>query len=211
MFQLIQCDSQTNNSFKPFFSVQSHKGKFGDIFVKNNLVFTVGTDGQLRQFKFLETIQEDGTSTIKGLISRTIDKPLKNIDQLEKIYFKDDEIIIMGFLGKDLIIYNVTTSYKLVQIPCGGFRRARDFMFDPVSTKYAFAYTKQKKLFIHTYSPKIQPFYCSSLRMQYHSMTTNCVSFLNQINNFPSLFVTGSEDGTIKILNLVCTFFSKLD
>ncbi|XWS76708.1 hypothetical protein CRYUN_Cryun01aG0201000 [Craigia yunnanensis] len=118
-----------------------------------------------------------------------------------------------GFASTDFIIWNLKTESKVVQIPCGGWRRPHSYYLGDVpEMKNCFAYVKDEIIYIHRYwlprsGRKIFP---QNLHLQFHGreMHSLCFVFENlqvQANEVESLvdksswIATGCEDGTVRL------------
>ncbi|KAI9182295.1 hypothetical protein LWI28_023964 [Acer negundo] len=118
-----------------------------------------------------------------------------------------------GFASADFIIWNLITEAKVMQIPCGGWRRPHSYLLGDIpEIKNCFAYVKDEVIYIHRYwIPKTEKkMFPQNLHMQFHGREIHTLSFVSEnlqvgANGKKSLYdksswiATGCEDGTVRL------------
>ncbi|EEF47191.1 nucleotide binding protein, putative [Ricinus communis] len=119
----------------------------------------------------------------------------------------------IGFASTDFIIWNLTTEAKVLQIPCGGWRRPHSYYLGDIpEMDTCFAYVKDEIIYIHRQwilesERKIFPHH---MHVQFHGRELHTLCFIsnndaNEENGKDSLFdksswiATGCEDGTVRL------------
>ncbi|KAL8147904.1 hypothetical protein AgCh_005287 [Apium graveolens] len=119
----------------------------------------------------------------------------------------------VGFASADFIIWNLFTEAKVVQIPCGGWRRPNSyFLGDVPELRNCFAFVKDEIIHIHRHwvpdcERKIYP---QNLHLQFHGREMHSLCFIfektrytsnNEQGFFPNAcwLATGCEDGTVRL------------
>ncbi|PKI35559.1 hypothetical protein CRG98_044013 [Punica granatum] len=112
-----------------------------------------------------------------------------------------------GFASTDFIIWNLATETKVLQVPCGGWRRPHSYYFGDVpDTKNCFAYVKDEIIHIHRLwkSESGESILPRNLHLQFHGRELHSLCFMRQnpqveANERSSWLVTGCEDGTVRL------------
>lgn len=119
----------------------------------------------------------------------------------------------VGFASADFIIWNLITETKVVQIPCGGWRRPNSyFLGDVPELRNCFAFVKDEIIYIHRHwvpdgEIKIYP---QNLHLQFHGREMHSLCFISENPRFSSnkeqgvfpnacWIATGCEDGTVRL------------
>ncbi|KAK4749758.1 hypothetical protein SAY87_027207 [Trapa incisa] len=139
-------------------------------------------------------------------------KQVKELSLIESIDNKSSNDIdscnyAAGFASADFIIWNLATETKVLQIPCGGWRRPHSYYLGNVpDMKNCFAYVKDE--IIHIYrlwkSETGERRLPCNLHMQFHGRELHSLCFVSQnpqveANKRPSWILTGCEDGTVRL------------
>ncbi|KAG8653335.1 hypothetical protein MANES_05G010600v8 [Manihot esculenta] len=119
----------------------------------------------------------------------------------------------IGFASTDFIIWNLTTEAKVLQIPCGGWRRPHSYYLSDIPEMESyFAYVKDEVIYIHRQRiPKSEmKIFPQSLHIQFHGREMHSLCFVYE--NVPteaigkcglfdkcSWVATGCEDGTVRL------------
>ncbi|KAJ4844773.1 hypothetical protein Tsubulata_003478 [Turnera subulata] len=123
----------------------------------------------------------------------------------------------VGFASTDFIIWNLITEAKVVQIPCGGWRRPHSYYHGHVpEAQNCFAYVKDEVIFVHRQwtaetERKIFP---QNLHIQFHGREMHSLCFVSEntlveanvkhdISDKSSWIATGCEDGTVRLTRYV--------
>ncbi|WRX08182.1 WD40 repeat - like 5 [Theobroma cacao] len=118
-----------------------------------------------------------------------------------------------GFASTDFLIWNLITEAKVVQIPCGGWRRPHSYYLGDVpEMRNCFAYVKDEIIYIHRHwlpgsGKKIFP---QNLHLQFHGREMHSLCFVyenlqvqaNEVETLvgkSSWIATGCEDGTVRL------------
>ncbi|KAL5561082.1 hypothetical protein UlMin_030829 [Ulmus minor] len=118
-----------------------------------------------------------------------------------------------GFTSVDFMIWNLQTETKVLQIPCGGWRRPHSYYLgDLPELKNCFAYVKDEVIYIHRYwvPDGERKLFLQNLHMQFHGREMHSLCFIVEemqagANGKHSLFsrscwiATGCEDGTVRL------------
>ncbi|KAM7526949.1 hypothetical protein LguiB_030359 [Lonicera macranthoides] len=119
----------------------------------------------------------------------------------------------IGFASADFIIWNLITEMKVVQIPCGGWRRPHSYYLGDVpEKKNCFAFVKDEIIYIHRHwvPDSKSEIYPLNLHLQFHGREMHSLCFISEDlragsteNKFPciepSWIATGCEDGTVRL------------
>uniref|UniRef100_A0A6N2NEC3 Uncharacterized protein n=1 Tax=Salix viminalis TaxID=40686 RepID=A0A6N2NEC3_SALVM len=134
----------------------------------------------------------------------------------------------IGFASTDFIIWNLISEAKVVQIPCGGWRRPHSYYLGDVPEAMScFAYVKDEIIYIHRkWVPKMErKIFPQNLHIQFHGREMHSLCFVSKNTlveaigkNFHSArsswIATGCEDGTVRLTRYVLAvegwFTSKL-
>uniref|UniRef100_A0A1D1ZB85 WD repeat-containing protein 6 n=1 Tax=Anthurium amnicola TaxID=1678845 RepID=A0A1D1ZB85_9ARAE len=128
-----------------------------------------------------------------------------NSNSMEDLEWKDYAI---GFASTDFIIWNLMNESKILQVPCGGWRRPYSYYLGDIpQIQNCFAFLKDHKIHIHRlWEPGFErQLFPKILHMQCHGreIHSSClISFrVNpQCSQYKDLWVaTGSEDGTVRL------------
>ncbi|CAN1353164.1 WD repeat-containing protein 6 [Linum perenne] len=117
----------------------------------------------------------------------------------------------VGFASTDFIIWNLTTEAKVVQIPCGGWRRPHSyFIGDVPEVKNCFAYVKNELIYVHRHWVHEKKIYPQNLRVQFHGREIHTLCFISVESNAKdgllpdsNWIATGSEDGTVRLTRYI--------
>ncbi|CAN1236319.1 WD repeat-containing protein 6 [Linum grandiflorum] len=117
----------------------------------------------------------------------------------------------VGFASTDFIIWNLTTEAKVVQIPCGGWRRPHSyFIGDVPEVKNCFAYVKDEVIYVHRHWVHEKKIYPQNLRVQFHGREIHTLCFISLQSNAKhstlldsNWIATGSEDGTVRLTRYI--------
>ncbi|XP_075641415.1 uncharacterized protein LOC142613103 isoform X1 [Castanea sativa] len=147
-------------------------------------------------------------------------KQVKELSLIQSVSEDNDSIddlasgrYAAGFASVDFIIWNLITETKVVQIPCGGWRRPHSYYLGDVpEMKYCFAYVKDEMIYIHRNwildgEGKIIP---RNLHVQFHGREMHSLCFVSEnlqlrANGKHDLYsrfswiATGCEDGTVRL------------
>ncbi|KAL5859325.1 hypothetical protein ACOSQ4_000621 [Xanthoceras sorbifolium] len=118
-----------------------------------------------------------------------------------------------GFASADFIIWNLITEAKVMQIPCGGWRRPHSYLLGDVpEIQNCFAYVKDEVIYIHRHwIPKSErQMFPHNLHMQFHGREIHTLCFVSEnlragANGKKSPYdksswiATGCEDGTVRL------------
>ncbi|XP_055962170.1 uncharacterized protein LOC126688213 isoform X2 [Mercurialis annua] len=119
----------------------------------------------------------------------------------------------IGFASTDFIIFNLTTEAKVLQIPCGGWRRPHSYYLGEVPEMDAcFAYVKDEIIYIHRQrKPQSQrKIFPQHLHIQFHGRELHSLCFISDdaavkengkdcLSDNSSWIATGCEDGTVRL------------
>nr|KYP71742.1 WD repeat-containing protein 6 [Cajanus cajan] len=172
-------------------------------------ICSTGADGcicYLEYDKEMLNLQFTGMKQVKELSLIEYVSVDNNGDRLSSSY-------AAGFASVDFIIWNLVNENKVVNIPCGGWRRPHSYhLGDIPEMKNCFAFVKDEMIhihrqWIHNRDGKIYP---QSLHMQFHGREIHSLCFISddvrvRENNNCTLFsklswiATGCEDGTVRL------------
>ncbi|KAK2970234.1 hypothetical protein RJ640_021670, partial [Escallonia rubra] len=119
----------------------------------------------------------------------------------------------IGFASADFIIWNLVTETKVVQIPCGGWRRPHSYYIgDILEMKNCFAFVKDETIYVHKHwLPDSDRKICyPNLHLQFHGREIHSLCFISDELHFSSdehqrlycrssWIATGCEDGTVRL------------
>ncbi|XP_052189497.1 uncharacterized protein LOC127799469 isoform X2 [Diospyros lotus] len=143
-------------------------------------------------------------------------KQVKELSLVQCLFdstFSDDSSssYAIGFSSTNFLIWNLMTEAKIVQVPCGGWRRPYSYYLGDVpETQNCFAFVKDEVIHIHRYwildtERKIYP---RNLHLQFHGRETHSICFVSEDSLSSSKQVlfskscwvaTGCEDGTVRL------------
>ncbi|XP_060961502.1 tRNA (34-2'-O)-methyltransferase regulator trm734 [Cannabis sativa] len=116
-----------------------------------------------------------------------------------------------GFASVDFMIWNLKNETKVLQIPCGGWRRPHSYYVgDQPEIKNCFAYVKDEVIHIHRHwEPEgLGKIYPLNLHMQFHGREMHSLCFITEelqpgakhsLLSRSSWIATGCEDGTVRL------------
>ncbi|KAF3789136.1 hypothetical protein EJ110_NYTH19335 [Nymphaea thermarum] len=119
----------------------------------------------------------------------------------------------IGFASADFIIWDLVNESKILQVPCGGWRRPYSyFVGDTPELQNCFGYVKENIIHVHrvwvpTMEKRLLP---RALHLQFHGREIHSLCFIDvglqiisrQSNNYLNnvcWIATGSEDGTVRL------------
>ncbi|XP_042476563.1 uncharacterized protein LOC122058127 isoform X2 [Macadamia integrifolia] len=114
----------------------------------------------------------------------------------------------VGFASAHFIICNLTNEIKVVQIPCGGWRRPHSYYLGDVpELQNCFAFVKDHVIHIHRLWVPIgeRKLFPQVLHIQYHGKEIHSLCFVSGGSNLSakvakySWIATGCEDGTVRL------------
>ncbi|XVF32972.1 hypothetical protein REPUB_Repub17cG0128500 [Reevesia pubescens] len=174
-------------------------------------IYSTGADGCIC---YLEYDKDEERFEFIGM------KQVKELSLIESVYTDHksaDDLAncnyAAGFASTDFIIWNLTTDAKVVQIPCGGWRRPHSYYLGDVpEMRNCFAYVKDEIIYIHRHwlpggGKKIFP---QNLHLQFHGREMHSLCFVfenlhvqgNEVEKLvdeSSWIATGCEDGTVRL------------
>lgn len=123
----------------------------------------------------------------------------------------------IGFASTDFIIWNLISEAKVVQIPCGGWRRPHSYYLGDVPEAMScFAYVKDEIIYIHRkWVPEREwKIFPQNLHTQFHGREMHSLCFVSKNtlveangNDFQfdrsSWIATGCEDGTVRLTRYI--------
>ncbi|CAL1398751.1 unnamed protein product [Linum trigynum] len=120
----------------------------------------------------------------------------------------------IGFASTDFIVWNLTTEAKVVQIPCGGWRRPHSyFIGDVPEVKNCFAYVKDEHIYVHQKWVQQKKIYPQNLHVQFHGQEIHSLCFISVRSNTKpaplgplpdsNWIASGSEDGTVRLTRYI--------
>ncbi|KAK3194383.1 hypothetical protein Dsin_025693 [Dipteronia sinensis] len=147
-------------------------------------------------------------------------KQVKELSLIQSVSYdnnSDDDLAscnyAAGFASADFIIWNLITEAKVMQIPCGGWRRPHSYLLGDIpEIKNCFAYVKDEVIYIHRHwIPKTEKkMFPQNLHMQFHGREIHTLSFVSENlqvgangkkspSDKSSWIATGCEDGTVRL------------
>ncbi|XP_065859842.1 uncharacterized protein [Euphorbia lathyris] len=123
----------------------------------------------------------------------------------------------IGFASTDFIIWNLMTEAKVLQIPCGGWRRPHSYYLGDVpEMNTCFAYVKDDIIYFHRQliPQKEMRIFPQNLHIQFHGREVHSLCFISkntplEENVKSGLFdksrwiATGCEDGTVRLTRYI--------
>ncbi|KAB2052554.1 hypothetical protein ES319_A12G129200v1 [Gossypium barbadense] len=172
---------------------------------------TTGADGcicYLEYDKDQESFEFIGMKQLKELsLIESVSADFKSADDLANRNYA------AGFASTDFIIWNLITEAKVLQIPCGGWRRPHSYYLGDVpEMRNCFAYVKDEIIYIHRHwlpgGGKTN--FPRNLHLQFHGREMHSLCFVsenlqvqgNEEENLvdkSSWIATGCEDGTVRL------------
>ncbi|XP_078169265.1 transducin family protein / WD-40 repeat family protein [Carex rostrata] len=167
---------------------------------------TTGGDGCICLFKYQKSDQK---MEFIGM------KQVKELGTVQSVYseFHYGEASLLGslaigFMSADFVIWDVINETKIIQIPCGGWRRPYSYYLGAVPQQQnCFAYLKDQEIHVHRLWVSIseKQVIPQVLHMQFHGREIHTLSFvslgtkLKQKGTSCALVATGCEDGTVRL------------
>ncbi|GMP87348.1 hypothetical protein CsSME_00039757 [Camellia sinensis var. sinensis] len=117
----------------------------------------------------------------------------------------------VGFSSTNFLIWNLMSEAKVVQVPCGGWRRPYAYYLGDVpEIKNCFAFVKDEVIYIHSFwvLDSVRKIYPQNLHLQFHGREMHSICFIPEDSQFSSKQVTlsnscwiatGCEDGTVRL------------
>ncbi|XVE77500.1 hypothetical protein DITRI_Ditri13aG0067600 [Diplodiscus trichospermus] len=149
-----------------------------------------------------------GMKQVKELsLIESVSADFKSVDDLANCNYA------AGFASTDFIIWNLITEAKVVQIPCGGWRRPHSYYLGDVpELRNCFAYVKDEIIYIHRqWLPgNVKKIFPQNLHLQFHGREMHSLCFVyenlqvkaNEVEDLAdksSWIATGCEDGTVRL------------
>ncbi|XP_027351575.1 uncharacterized protein LOC113862665 isoform X2 [Abrus precatorius] len=172
-------------------------------------ICSTGADGcicYLEYDKETQNLQFTGMKQVKELtlIEHVMDND--SVDRSSSRY-------AAGFASVDFIVWNLVNENKVVNVPCGGWRRPHSYYLGDIpEMKNCFAFVKDEMIHIHRHwiydiDGKIYP---QSLHMQFHGREIHSLCFISNdvligdsykctLFSKSSWIATGCEDGTVRL------------
>ncbi|XP_062084393.1 uncharacterized protein LOC133790668 isoform X2 [Humulus lupulus] len=147
-------------------------------------------------------------------------KQVKELSLIQSVCSDNNSVIdssiahfAAGFASVDFMIWNLKTETKVLQIPCGGWRRPHSYYVgDQPEIKNCFAYVKDEVIHIHRHwEPEgFRKIYPQNLHMQFHGREMHSLCFImeelqpgangkHSLVSGSSWIATGCEDGTVRL------------
>ncbi|KAG0472116.1 hypothetical protein HPP92_016662 [Vanilla planifolia] len=174
-------------------------------------ICTTGGDGCICYFVYDKNLQ---VFEFVGM------KQVKDLATVQSLYTSSNSCeYAIGFTSADFMIWNLSNGTKMLEIPCGGWRRPYSYHLGVIpECQYCFAYVKDRNIHVYRlWEPAHQRLqYPRILHIQYHGreIHTLCfISFLQQSTEgkrCDSLIATGCEDGSVRLTSLGSFWESKL-
>ncbi|GAV64080.1 WD40 domain-containing protein [Cephalotus follicularis] len=147
-------------------------------------------------------------------------KQVKELSLIQSVSTNNNSVNVLadctyaaGFASTDFIIWNLITEAKVVQIPCGGWRRPHSYYLgDLLEKKNCFAYVKDEIIYVHRRwelegERNIFPL---NLHMQFHGREMHSLCFVSEnlqasangkqnLSDKSNWIATGCEDGTVRL------------
>ncbi|KAK7397007.1 hypothetical protein VNO78_18171 [Psophocarpus tetragonolobus] len=173
-------------------------------------ICSTGADGcicYLEYDKEMKNLQFTGMKQVKELsLIENVSVDSNSGDKLSNSY-------AAGFSSVDFIIWNIINENKVVNIPCGGWRRPHSYYLGDIpEMKNCFAFLKDELIHIHRHwihnrDGKVYP---QNLHMQFHGREIHSLCFISDdvlvgdnykctLFSKSSWIATGCEDGTVRL------------
>ncbi|XP_034690714.1 uncharacterized protein LOC117918294 isoform X1 [Vitis riparia] len=181
-------------------------------FVSNQIeIQSTGGDGCICYLEYRrdqQNLQFIGMKRVKELsLVQSVSSGADSVDDLTSSKYA------IGFASTDFIIWNLITETKVVQVPCGGWRRPHSYYLGDVpEMRNCFAYVKDEIIYIHRFwipesERKIFP---QNLHIQFHGREMHSLCFVSRdsqvglngkhdLSSRSSWIATGCEDGTVRL------------
>ncbi|KAB1999131.1 hypothetical protein ES319_D12G139500v1 [Gossypium barbadense] len=172
---------------------------------------TTGADGcicYLEYDKDQESFEFIGMKQLKELsLIESVSADFKSADDLANRNYA------AGFASTDFIIWNLLTEAKVLQIPCGGWRRPHSYYLGDVpEMRNCFAYVKDEIIYIHRHwlPGGCKTKFPRNLHLQFHGREMHSLCFVSENSQVQgneeenlvdksSWIATGCEDGTVRL------------
>ncbi|MBA0656195.1 hypothetical protein Goklo_008575 [Gossypium klotzschianum] len=172
---------------------------------------TTGADGcicYLEYDKDQESFEFIGMKQLKELsLIESVSADFKSADDLANRNYA------AGFASTDFIIWNLLTEAKVLQIPCGGWRRPHSYYLGDVpEMRNCFAYVKDEIIYIHRHwlPGGCKTKFPRNLHLQFHGREMHSLRFVSENSQVQgneeenlvdksSWIATGCEDGTVRL------------
>ncbi|THG19177.1 hypothetical protein TEA_002269 [Camellia sinensis var. sinensis] len=117
----------------------------------------------------------------------------------------------VGFSSTNFLIWNLMSEAKVVQVPCGGWRRPYAYYLGDVpEIRNCFAFVKDEVIYIHSFwvLDSARKIYPQNLHLQFHGREMHSICFIPEDSQSSSKQVTlsnscwiatGCEDGTVRL------------
>ncbi|KAK9266700.1 hypothetical protein L1049_007353 [Liquidambar formosana] len=175
---------------------------------------STGADGCICYLEYdrdQQNIEFIGMKQVKELsLIQSVSADSNNVDDLASGTYA------IGFSSANFIIWNLLTERKVVQVPCGGWRRPHSYYLGDVPEMMnCFAYVKDETIYVHRHwvpysERKMLP---QNLHMQFHGREIHSLCFISEESQyiansehrvFPksswiAWIATGCEDGTVRL------------
>ncbi|KAI0504458.1 hypothetical protein KFK09_015410 [Dendrobium nobile] len=167
---------------------------------------TTGGDGCICYFKYDKNYQ---------ILEFVGMKQVKELSTIQSVHTSSISVIesqmgkyAIGFTSADFIMWNLANETKMLEIPCGGWRRPYSYHLGAVPEyQFCFAFVKDHNIHIHRQWVPVyeRQQHTQVLHLQYHGREIHAVCFIsfmlqsNPEKHFDSLIATGCEDGTVRI------------
>ncbi|KAK7337576.1 hypothetical protein VNO77_18158 [Canavalia gladiata] len=173
-------------------------------------ICSTGADGcicYLEYDKEMQNLQFMGMKQVKELtLIEYVSVDNNSINRLSSSY-------AAGFASVDFIVWNLVNENKVVNIPCGGWRRPHSYYLGDIpEMRNCFAFVKDEMIHIHRHwihdrDGKIYP---QNLHMQFHGREIHSLCFISNdmllgdnykctLFSKSSWIATGCEDGTVRL------------
>ncbi|WCJ22639.1 Transducin family protein / WD-40 repeat family protein [Euphorbia peplus] len=177
-------------------------------------ICSTGADGCICHFDYEEdkrTLEFIGMKQVKEL------SLVESAPANSSPYGSENIGYAVGFASTDFIIWNLTTEAKVLQIPCGGWRRPHSYYLGDVpEMTTCLAYVKDEIIYFHRLliQQKEMRIYPQNLHIQFHGREVHSLCFISK--NTPieenvksgrfdksRWIATGCEDGTVRLTRYI--------
>ncbi|PKA51529.1 Dynein assembly factor with WDR repeat domains 1 [Apostasia shenzhenica] len=167
---------------------------------------TTGGDGCICYFKYDQQFQLLEFVGMKQVKELSTVQSVHSCSSSEIDLAKVDYAI--GFTSVDFIVWSLINEGKILDVPCGGWRRPYSYLLgDAPEYQHCFAFVKDHNIHIRRlWMPcHERQQYPRILHMQYHGREIHTLCFiplilpLNSRESCDSLIATGCEDGTVRL------------
>ncbi|KOC68853.1 WD repeat-containing protein 6 [Habropoda laboriosa] len=176
---------------KPIQTFVKVHGKIGiqNFIVLDSKLISAGRDGMLR---FYETYKHKNAKLLC-----TLHKEKLPMDWISGHLKTSDDIFILGFQEVEFVIYSMINHRTLIRVPCGGGHRSWDCML--LKELITLIYIRNKQVYVLHFplSSLVSPVLLNG----FHTKEICCVNPVFQIDQH-NIFISGGEDGTLRITNV---------